>query len=179
MIACNTGVSCACNQSVTQSALTMATTLVQQMPVTAEASLGPAAYHVQSYRPWMSLYGLRLKPQGSAQREVSPASAWHCAKHCQLTGNCGLCLLHCYDTVDCLRCRSAWPLFRSCYHQRSSQHCSDTSLLPPWHIVSAYANSGIHWGLTPLCGSLHVKKPSAMLSQINCSELFAHLTSEL
>ena len=50
----------------------MATTLVQQMPVTTQASLAaPEAYHLHSWRPWMSLYGLRLRPRGSAQLEVS------------------------------------------------------------------------------------------------------------
>ena len=49
----------------------MATTLVQQMPVTPEASLAaPEAFHLHSWRPWMSLYGLRLRPRGAAHLEV-------------------------------------------------------------------------------------------------------------
>lgn len=49
----------------------MAATLVQHLPVTTEASItAPDVYPLHSWRPWMSLYGLRLKPQGSAQRQV-------------------------------------------------------------------------------------------------------------
>ena len=51
----------------------MASTMVEQLAVTTGQHAGKAIagpYHVHSWRPWMSLYGLRLKPRGTAQPEV-------------------------------------------------------------------------------------------------------------
>lgn len=51
----------------------MSSTLVQQLPVTSGGHMGQTVaghYHVHSWRPWMSMYGLRLRTQGTAQPEV-------------------------------------------------------------------------------------------------------------
>lgn len=55
----------------------MSSTVVEQLAVTtgqhASKAL-PAPYHVHSWRPWMSLYGLRLRTQGAAEPEVLPVA---------------------------------------------------------------------------------------------------------
>lgn len=48
----------------------MAATLVQQMPVSVEGTASADAYLLHSWRPWMSLYGLRLKSRASGQQDV-------------------------------------------------------------------------------------------------------------
>ena len=51
----------------------MSTTLVEQVGLDtghhASQSVS-GSYHVHSWRPWMSLYGLRLRASGHAQSEV-------------------------------------------------------------------------------------------------------------
>lgn len=54
----------------------MSSTFVEQLAVTTSQHASkalPAPYHVHSWRPWMSLYGLRLRTQGSAGPEVTLA----------------------------------------------------------------------------------------------------------
>ena len=51
----------------------MSSTLVEQLAVTSGSHAGQTVsgiYHVHSWRPWMSMYGLRLRTQGTAQPEV-------------------------------------------------------------------------------------------------------------
>ncbi|DBB14460.1 TPA: hypothetical protein ACH3X3_004751 [Trebouxia sp. C0006] len=51
----------------------MSSTIVEQLAATSSQHVSkamPAPYHVHSWRPWMSLYGLRLRTQESAQPEV-------------------------------------------------------------------------------------------------------------
>ena len=51
----------------------MSSALVEQLAVSTGQRAGnaiTAPYHVHSWRPWMSLYGLRLRTQGSTQAEV-------------------------------------------------------------------------------------------------------------
>lgn len=63
----------------------MSSTLVQQLPMTSGGRAGQTVtglYHVHSWRPWMSMYGLRLRTQGSAQpalevRQVATQGAPH------------------------------------------------------------------------------------------------------
>lgn len=53
----------------------MSSTIVEQLAATSSQHVSkamPAPYHVHSWRPWMSLYGLRLRTQESAQPEVLP-----------------------------------------------------------------------------------------------------------
>ena len=51
----------------------MSSTIVEQLAVNSGGHAGPTVsglYHVHSWRPWMSMYGLRLRTQGTAQPEV-------------------------------------------------------------------------------------------------------------
>lgn len=48
----------------------MSSTLVEQFAVTSGRHASQTVYHVHSWRPWMSMYGLRLRPRGAAQPEV-------------------------------------------------------------------------------------------------------------
>ena len=52
----------------------MSSTLVEQFAVTSGRHASKAVYHVHSWRPWMSMYGLRLRPRGAAQSEVDLGS---------------------------------------------------------------------------------------------------------
>ncbi|KAL3148629.1 hypothetical protein ABBQ38_014052 [Trebouxia sp. C0009 RCD-2024] len=51
----------------------MSSTLVEQFARTSGRHASQTVYHVHSWRPWMSMYGLRLRPRGAAQSEVPQA----------------------------------------------------------------------------------------------------------
>ena len=94
----------------------MSATLVEQLSVNTGHFGSNGLYHVQSWRPWMSMYGLRLRTQGPAQAEVQ--------RRYLLLRLVTLCHVACLSLSDygCLIaytsgliCRCHRLQFRSCY----------------------------------------------------------------